>query len=113
MGPTQVKSWRLNERHYGALQGLNKAQTAAKHGEEQVGTSLSAGRLFPLCRSAVLSLQDCVARCVPFWESHIAPALAAGRRVLVAAHGNSLRGLVKHLDAISDQVGALRWRKGL
>ncbi len=50
-------------------------------------------------------LQDCVARCVPFWESHIAPALAAGRRVLVAAHGNSLRGLVKHLDDISDQVG--------
>jgi len=116
-------SWRLNERHYGALQGLNKAETAAKYGEAQVlawrrsydtpPPPLSAddpryegrdprysGVKVPLTES----LKDTVARVVPYWQSSIAPALRAGRRVLVAAHGNSMRALVKHLDAISDQA---------
>jgi len=116
-------SWRLNERHYGALQGLNKAETAAKYGEAQVlawrrsydtpPPPLGAddpryegrdprysGVKVPLTES----LKDTVARVVPYWQSSIAPALRAGRRVLVAAHGNSMRALVKHLDAISDQA---------
>jgi 2,3-bisphosphoglycerate-dependent phosphoglycerate mutase len=119
-----VKSWRLNERHYGALQGLNKAETAAKFGDEQVKVwrrsydvpppaltvdderfpgrdpryrGLAEADL-PRCES----LKDTVARFLPFWESDIAPALRDGKRVLVAAHGNSLRALVKYLDGISD-----------
>jgi 2,3-bisphosphoglycerate-dependent phosphoglycerate mutase len=119
------RSWRLNERHYGALQGLNKAETAAKHGEAQVKiwrraydiapppltpdderhpsrdrryASLSAAEL-PLTES----LKDTVARFLPYWHEAIAPAIAGGQRVLVAAHGNSLRALVKYLDGISDQ----------
>ncbi len=117
----EEKSWRLNERHYGALQGLNKAEMAAKYGEEQVlawrrsndtpPPPLSredprhegkdpryAGVPVPLAEC----LKDTVERVVPYWESALAPAVRAGRRVLVAAHGNSLRALVKHLDAISD-----------
>jgi 2,3-bisphosphoglycerate-dependent phosphoglycerate mutase len=115
------KNWRLNERHYGALQGLNKAEMAAKFGEEQVlvwrrsydtpppplakddprfegGDPRYAGVPVPLTEC----LKDTVARVVPYWQSAIAPAVRAGRRVLIAAHGNSLRALVKHLDAIPD-----------
>jgi 2,3-bisphosphoglycerate-dependent phosphoglycerate mutase len=115
------KSWRLNERHYGALQGLNKAEMAAKFGEKQVlvwrrsydtpppplekndsrhegSDPRYAGVMVP--RSECL--KDTVARVIPYWNSAIAPAVSAGRRVLIAAHGNSLRALVKHLDGISD-----------
>jgi 2,3-bisphosphoglycerate-dependent phosphoglycerate mutase len=115
------KSWRLNERHYGALQGLNKAEMAAKFGEKQVlvwrrsydtpppplekndsryegSDPRYAGVMVP--RSECL--KDTVARVIPYWNSAIAPAVSAGRRVLIAAHGNSLRALVKHLDNISD-----------
>ncbi|NUN48575.1 MAG: 2,3-diphosphoglycerate-dependent phosphoglycerate mutase [Candidatus Brocadiae bacterium] len=119
-----TNDWRLNERHYGALQGLNKAETAAKHGEEQVkvwrrsfdippppleaadprhpaGDPRYAG-LRPADLPRTESLKDTIARVVPYWESAIAPAIRAGRQVLVTAHGNSLRALVKHLDGISD-----------
>jgi 2,3-bisphosphoglycerate-dependent phosphoglycerate mutase len=117
-------SWRLNERHYGALQGLNKAETAAKFGDEQV---LLWRRSYdvpppPLSRedprhpgadpryrglaASELPLTEClkdtVARVVPYWDDRIAPAIREGRQVIVAAHGNSLRALVKHLDGISD-----------
>ena len=119
-----VRNWRLNERHYGALQGLNKAETAAEHGEEQVllwrrsydvpppaldpgderhpgrearYASLTASEM-PLTES----LKETVARFVPYWEGTIAPDIRAGKRVLIVAHGNSLRALVKHLDNISD-----------
>jgi 2,3-bisphosphoglycerate-dependent phosphoglycerate mutase len=118
------KNWRLNERHYGALQGLNKAETAAQHGEDQVkiwrrsydipppplttdderhpshdaryGT-LTASEL-PLTES----LKDTVARFLPYWHGTIAPSVKAGQKILVAAHGNSLRALVKYLDNVSD-----------
>jgi len=118
------KSWRLNERHYGALQGLNKAETAAKFGEAQVlawrrsydtpppalapGDARDAAadpRYAGLARAQVPlteCLKDTVARVLPYWNDVIAPAVRAGRRVLVAAHGNSLRALVKHLDGVSD-----------
>ncbi len=117
-------SWRLNERHYGALQGLNKAETAAKFGEDQVlvwrrsydtpPPALEKGDpRFPggdpryACLDAAeLPLTEClkdtVARVMPFWNGSIAPAVRAGRRVIVAAHGNSLRALVKYLDGVSD-----------
>jgi 2,3-bisphosphoglycerate-dependent phosphoglycerate mutase len=114
-------SWRLNERHYGALQGLNKAETAAKFGEKQVllwrrsydvpppalergdardsrGDPRYAGAEIPLTEC----LKDTVARFLPYWNETIAPAVRAGRRVLIVAHGNSLRALVKYLDAVSD-----------
>ena len=116
------RSWRLNERHYGALQGLNKAETATEHGEEQVRIwrrsfdtpppPLQAGDAGHDLRYATLaqhelprseSLKDTVARFLPYWEGTIAPAVASGRRVLITAHGNSLRALVKHLDSVSDQ----------
>jgi 2,3-bisphosphoglycerate-dependent phosphoglycerate mutase len=117
-------SWRLNERHYGALQGLDKAETAAKYGEAQVlawrrsydvrppalaaddprgaardprYAGLAAGEIPP-----TECLKDTVARVLPYWNASIAPAVRAGRRVLVSAHGNSLRALIKHLDAIGD-----------
>jgi 2,3-bisphosphoglycerate-dependent phosphoglycerate mutase len=120
------KSWRLNERHYGALQGLNKAETAAKHGEAQTKiwrrsydipppaltiddprhpshdpryAGLSASEL-PLTES----LKDTVARFLPYWHDTIAPAIASGKRVLIAAHGNSLRALVKYLDEVSESA---------
>jgi 2,3-bisphosphoglycerate-dependent phosphoglycerate mutase len=115
------KSWRLNERHYGALQGLNKAETAAKFGEQQVHVWRRSYDIPPPplsvddpryeardVRYAGVSvprtecLKDTVARVIPYWNSTIAPAVRAGRRVLVAAHGNSLRALVKHLDGIGD-----------
>jgi 2,3-bisphosphoglycerate-dependent phosphoglycerate mutase len=118
-------SWRLNERHYGALQGLNKAETAAKYGDEQVllwrrsydvrpplldesdqrwpghdarYAGLSAEEL-----PKTESLKDTVARFLPYWHEQIAPVVKAGRRVIIAAHGNSLRALVKYLDHISDE----------
>ncbi|HZD19112.1 MAG TPA: 2,3-diphosphoglycerate-dependent phosphoglycerate mutase, partial [Burkholderiales bacterium] len=115
------KSWRLNERHYGALQGLNKAQMAAKFGEAQVLTwrrsyDIAPPELAPTDeryegndpRYAGVSvprsecLKDTVARVLPYWNGTIAPAVRAGKRVLIAAHGNSLRALVKHLDGIGD-----------
>ena len=115
------KSWRLNERHYGALQGLNKAQMAAKFGEEQVLVWRRSYDVPPPALAAddpryeakdpryagvevprTECLKDTVARVIPYWNSTIAPAVRAGRRVLVAAHGNSLRALVKHLDKIGD-----------
>ena len=118
-------SWRLNERHYGALQGLNKAETAAKFGDEQVklwrrsydvpppalavdderfpGHDPRYGGLADADLPRRESLKDTVARFLPFWESDIAPALLQGKKVLVAAHGNSLRALVKYLDGISDE----------
>jgi len=117
-------NWRLNERHYGALQGLNKAETAAKFGEEQVLVWRRAYAIAPDPLDhddprhprfdkryakvasenlpATECLKDTVERVVPFWNDSIAPALRAGRRVLIAAHGNSLRALIKHLDSISD-----------
>lgn len=120
------RSWRLNERHYGALQGLNKAETTARHGEAQVKIwrrsydtpppALEAGdprhpsrdpRYAALAagdRPATESLKDTVARFLPYWKETIAPDVAAGRRVLITAHGNSLRALVKHLDRISDEA---------
>ena len=118
------KSWRLNERHYGALQGLNKAETAARFGEAQVlawrrsydvpPPALEAGDprnaagdpRYAELTAAQLPLTEClkdtVARVIPYWNDAIAQAIRAGRRVLVAAHGNSLRALVKHLDGITD-----------
>ncbi len=117
------RNWRLNERHYGALQGLNKAQTVAKHGEAQVKIwrrsydvpppPLAAddprhprfderyATVDPALLPAAESLQDTLARVQPFWESRIDPELRAGRDVLVVAHGNSLRALVKMLDRMS------------
>jgi 2,3-bisphosphoglycerate-dependent phosphoglycerate mutase len=116
-----AKDWRLNERHYGALQGLNKAETAAKFGEAQVlawrrsydtpPPALEPGdprheasdpRYAGVAVPRTECLKDTVARVIPFWDSTIAPAVRAGRRVLVAAHGNSLRALIKHLDGVSD-----------
>ena len=121
------KSWLLNERHYGALQGLNKAETAAKHGEDMVKIwrrsydipppPLAAAdarhpanderytRLLGVPRSqlpASESLKDCVARVLPFYNASVEPLLRAGRDVLIVAHGNSLRALIKHLDSVSD-----------
>ncbi len=120
-----TKTWRLNERHYGALQGLDKAETAAKHGEEQVkiwrrsydvpppamtkdderwaGHDRRYKGLKPEEIPLTESLKETVARVVPFWQSDIAPALNSGKTVLVAAHGNSLRALVKYLDNVSEK----------
>ncbi len=117
------RSWRLNERHYGALQGLNKAQTAAKHGEDMVKIWRRSydtpppplpdddprhPRFDPRYRGvsplpATESLKDTLERVLPYWDASIAPRLRAGENVLVAAHGNSLRALVKMLDRISDR----------
>jgi 2,3-bisphosphoglycerate-dependent phosphoglycerate mutase len=119
------KSWRLNERHYGALQGLNKSETAAQHGEAQVkiwrrsydiapppltpGDPRHPSRdrryaaLSPQELPLTESLKDTVARFLPYWHTAIAPDILAGRNVLIAAHGNSLRALVKYLDHVSDE----------
>ncbi len=119
-----VRDWRLNERHYGALQGLNKAETAERHGDEQVllwrrsyevpppelepsderhpGRDPRYAGADPSELPLTEALKDTVARFVPYWEQVIAPDIAAGRRVLIVAHGNSLRALVKHLDNVSD-----------
>jgi 2,3-bisphosphoglycerate-dependent phosphoglycerate mutase len=120
-----IKNWRLNERHYGALQGLNKSETTKEYGEKQVFiwrrsydtppptldksdprypgndpryTSLSEKEL-PLCES----LKDTIARVIPYWHNEIAPKIRQGRKILISAHGNSLRALIKHLDGISDE----------
>jgi 2,3-bisphosphoglycerate-dependent phosphoglycerate mutase len=117
----EEKDWRLNERHYGGLTGLDKAETAAKHGAGQVQIwrrsfdtpppPLEPGSPFDLSGDrryagiavpAGESLKDTIARVLPYWEERIAPALRAGQRVLISAHGNSLRALVKHLSAIPD-----------
>jgi 2,3-bisphosphoglycerate-dependent phosphoglycerate mutase len=118
-------SWRLNERHYGALQGLNKAETAAKFGEQQVlawrrsydvpppalraddprypGSDPRYRGLAPNQIPLTECLKDTVSRVLPYWNQSIAPDLRAGKRVLIAAHGNSLRALVKYLDKVGDQ----------
>ena len=115
------KDWRLNERHYGGLTGLDKAETAAKHGDEQVHIwrrsfdvpppPLEPGSAYDLSQDRryagiaipqTESLKDTIARVLPYWEQRIAPALKDGQRVLISAHGNSLRALVKHLSGISD-----------
>ncbi len=119
-----IRNWKLNERHYGALQGLNKAETAAQHGDDQVLVWRRSYDIPPPAldksdkrwpghdrRYAGLDasdipttecLKDTVERVVPYWEQEIAPKIKAGQRVLIAAHGNSLRALVKHLDGIGD-----------
>jgi 2,3-bisphosphoglycerate-dependent phosphoglycerate mutase len=120
-----VKNWRLNERHYGALQGLNKTDMAKKYGDEQVlvwrrsydtpppalettdpRSERGDRRYARLLEQNQVPLTEClkdtVARVVPFWEEALAPAIKAGKRILIAAHGNSIRALVKHLDGISD-----------
>lgn len=118
-------NWRLNERHYGNLQGLNKAETAAKFGDEQVLIWRRAyaiapeplaqddprhpkfdaryAKLKPEQLPATECLKDTVDRVLPLWNESIAPALRAGRQVLIAAHGNSLRALIKHLDHVSEE----------
>jgi 2,3-bisphosphoglycerate-dependent phosphoglycerate mutase len=118
------RSWRLNERHYGALQGLNKAETAVKFGEAQVKIWRRAydtppppldrsdprfpdhdqryADLKPSELPATECLKDTVERFLPFWRETLAPAVKAGKRVLVAAHGNSIRAMVKYLDGVSD-----------
>jgi 2,3-bisphosphoglycerate-dependent phosphoglycerate mutase len=118
-----VKTWRLNERHYGGLQGLNKAETAKKYGDEQVlvwrrsydvppplldaadprserGDRRYDGIDVPLTEC----LKDTVERVLPYWNSELAPAIQRGQRVLIAAHGNSIRALVKYLDNVSDDA---------
>ncbi len=115
------KDWRLNERHYGGLTGLDKAETAARHGDDQVkiwrrsfdippppmepggAYDLSADRRYAgIAIPNTESLKDTIARVLPYWEARIAPELKAGKRVVISAHGNSLRALVKHLSGISD-----------
>lgn len=117
------KNWQLNERHYGGLTGLDKAQTAAKHGDEQVHIwrrsfdipppPMEAGSEFDLSKDRrydgiaipnAESLKDTIDRVLPYWESRIAPELKAGKRVIISAHGNSLRALVKHLSGIADDA---------
>ncbi|MEP6868931.1 MAG: 2,3-diphosphoglycerate-dependent phosphoglycerate mutase [Novosphingobium sp.] len=117
----ETKDWRLNERHYGGLTGLDKAETAAKHGADQVKVwrrsfdipppVLEAGSEFDLASDpryegiaipSTESLKDTIARVLPYYESVIAPTLASGETVIISAHGNSLRALVKHLSGISD-----------
>jgi 2,3-bisphosphoglycerate-dependent phosphoglycerate mutase len=120
------RHWRLNERHYGALQGLNKAETASKHGEQQVLIWRRSFDIPPpaldetderhpsfdrryreLDRRALPqaeSLKDTIERVLPYWHDAIVPAIRAGRRVLVTAHGNSLRALVKYLDNVSNEA---------
>ena len=122
------KSWRLNERHYGGLTGLNKAETAAKHGEDQVKIWRRSFDVppppmdsdhpyfevirkdqrykdgptdaeFPTCESLKLTIE----RTLPYWNDVIVPQMKAGKKILIAAHGNSLRGIVKHLDSMSDE----------
>ncbi len=121
----ETKSWLLNERHYGALQGLNKAETAAQYGEEQVliwrrsydvlptlleeaderwlGKDPRYAGITPDMFPRAEALKETVERVVPYYQNEIAPKIAAGKRLLVAAHGNSLRALVKYLDTISDE----------
>jgi len=119
-----VHHWRLNERHYGSLQGLNKAETAKQYGDEQVliwrrsydtpppaleaddprgqRQDLRYAQLDPAQIPLTECLKDTVARVLPFWNEVLAPAITGGQRIVVAAHGNSIRALVKYLDGISD-----------
>ena len=119
-----VKDWRLNERHYGGLQGLNKAETAKQYGDEQVlvwrrsydtpppeltaddprgqRQDLRYAKLDPAQIPLTECLKDTVARVIPAWNEVLAPAIKSGQRVLIAAHGNSMRALIKYLDNISD-----------
>jgi 2,3-bisphosphoglycerate-dependent phosphoglycerate mutase len=118
----EEKHWRLNERHYGGLTGLDKTETGARHGAEQVQVwrrsfdipppALEPGGEFDLTNDRRYagvaiptheSLKDTIARVLPYWEERIAPSLKDGRRVLISAHGNSLRALVKHLNSITDE----------
>ena len=121
-----VKDWRLNERHYGALQGLNKADMAKQYGDEQVlvwrrsydtpppalepqdprseRSDVRYAQLDPSQVPLTECLKDTVARVLPFWNESIAPAILSGKRVVVAAHGNSIRALIKYLDGISDDA---------
>jgi 2,3-bisphosphoglycerate-dependent phosphoglycerate mutase len=120
------KDWRLNERHYGGLTGLDKAETARKYGEQQVlawrrsydvapppldpsdERNPARDRRYAAVPKSAMPLTEClkdtVARVVPYWQSNIAPRVARGERVLVAAHGNSLRALIKYLDGLSDEA---------
>ena len=130
------RAWQLNERHYGALQGLNKAETSALHGEEQVkiwrrsydipppaleptdarypGHDPRYATLTPQQLPLTESLATTVARVVPYWEHEIVPQLKAGRQILIAAHGNSLRALVKYLDQVSEaEIVALNIPTGI
>jgi 2,3-bisphosphoglycerate-dependent phosphoglycerate mutase len=130
------RSWRLNERHYGALQGLNKAETAAKYGDKQVHVWRRSYADPPPLLTAddprypghdrryadvpreqlplTESLKDTVARFLPYWHERIAPEVRAGRRVVIAAHGNSLRALVKYLDGVSeDEIVGLNIPTGI
>ena len=99
-------SWRLNERHYGALQGLNKSETAAKFGDEQVLIWRRAYDTPPSAKEFPHTecLKDTVERFLPHWHETIAPAVKSGKRVIIAAHGNSLRALIKYLDNVSDEA---------
>ena len=121
----ETKSWRLNERHYGALQGLNKAETAEKYGDEQVhiwrrsydvlppvladdsefsqANDRRYANLDPHIVPKAENLKVTLDRVMPFWEDHIAPDLLAGKNVIIAAHGNSLRALTKYIENISDE----------
>lgn len=120
------RSWRLNERHYGGLQGLNKSETAAKHGEDQVkiwrrsydipppplelnderhpGQDPRYAELSPEQLPCTESLKETVARFLPYWQETIVPVIRQGKRVLICAHGNSLRALIKHLDDMSEET---------
>ncbi|NLV25862.1 MAG: 2,3-diphosphoglycerate-dependent phosphoglycerate mutase [Methanomicrobiales archaeon] len=120
-----IRSWRLNERHYGALTGLNKTETAEKYGEEQVHIwrrsydiqppaftprdldNPSYHRRYDEIQRNLLPMTEClkdtVARFIPYWKEEIVPVVKSGKRVLITAHGNSIRALVKHLDSISDK----------
>ena len=120
-----TRAWKLNERHYGALQGLNKSETAEKHGEDQVkvwrrsydtpppaletsderwpGHDPRYANLDPKDIPTTECLKDTVDRVIPYWESEIAPKIKAGEKLIIAAHGNSLRAMVKFLDGISDE----------
>ncbi|MBM7599312.1 2,3-bisphosphoglycerate-dependent phosphoglycerate mutase [Virgibacillus halotolerans] len=119
------KSWRLNERHYGALQGLNKAETAEKYGNEQVhiwrrsfdvspppleqddkrfpGAERKYSKLLPQELPTAESLKATIERVIPYWEKYVVPDLKNGKKVIITAHGNSLRALVKYLENISDE----------
>jgi 2,3-bisphosphoglycerate-dependent phosphoglycerate mutase len=121
-----MKHWRLNERHYGALQGLNKAETAKKFGDEQVliwrrsydtpppaleatdprceRGDLRYAKLAPQDIPLTECLKDTVARVIPFWKESCEPAIKSGKRIVIAAHGNSIRALIKYLDGISDEA---------
>jgi 2,3-bisphosphoglycerate-dependent phosphoglycerate mutase len=121
-----IKSWRLNERHYGALQGLNKSETAKKYGDEQVliwrrsydtpppalavddpqhpTNDVRYAGLLAEELPQTECLKDTVARVVPYWQMVIAPEIKAGKRVIIAAHGNTIRALIKHLDHVADEA---------